>query len=67
MSDHIGLRYLFDQKNMNSKKVRWLAMISDFDFEIKYIKGKENRVTDDLSKRIHVNHIEVMSCYGIDL
>lgn len=40
MSDHIGLRYLFDLPNMNSRQARWLAMINDFDFEIRYIKGK---------------------------
>lgn len=32
-----------------------------------YIKGKDNRVADALSRRIHVNHITVMSSYGIDL
>jgi len=52
MSDHNGQRYLFDQSNMNSRKARWLAMISEFDFEIMYIKGKENRVPDALSRRI---------------
>jgi len=25
MIDHIGLRYLFDQPNLNSRKARWLA------------------------------------------
>ena len=44
MSDHIGLKYLFDQLNLNARKARWLAMISEFDFEIRYIKRKENRV-----------------------
>lgn len=32
MSHHGGLRYLFDQLNLNAKKVSWLAMISEFDF-----------------------------------
>ena len=50
MSDHSGLWYLFDQPNMNAKKARWLAVINEFDFEVKYIKGKENRVVDALSK-----------------
>jgi len=40
MSDHIRFRYLFDQLNMNPREARWLAMISEFDFEIRYIKGK---------------------------
>lgn len=36
MRDHSGLRYLFNQPNMNSMKVGWLAMINEFDFKIKY-------------------------------
>lgn len=48
--DHIGLTCLFDQLNLNSTKARRLAMISKFDFDIRYIKGKENRVEDVLSR-----------------
>ena len=42
MSDHSRIRYLFEQPNM----------ISEFEFEIKYIKGKENKVVDALSRRM---------------
>lgn len=64
MRDHSGLRNLFDQSNLNSKKARWLAMISGFNFDIWYIKRKENKVIDALSNRVHVNHIKTMSSYG---
>ena len=67
MSDHNGLRYLFDQPNLSAKQARWLATISKFEFEIKYIKGKENMVADVLSKQIQVNHIKIMSFYGTNL
>ena len=40
VSDQSGLRYLFDQPNLNAKQDIWLATISEFDFESKYIKGK---------------------------
>ena len=50
MSDHNGLWYLFDKPNFNSIQARWLATINEFDFEIRYIKGKENRVADALSR-----------------
>ena len=64
MSDQSGLRYLFDQPNPNTGKDRWLATLSEFDFEIGYIKGKENRVVDALSSRVQVNHISDVSSYG---
>ena len=63
MSDHSDLRCLFDQPNLNFKQARRLATISEFDFEIIYIKGKENKVADDLSKRVQVNHNLVVSPY----
>lgn len=64
MNDHSGLRYLFDQPNLNARQAIWLAMISDFDFEIMYIKGKENNVADTLSIRVQVNHNTTMSHMG---
>jgi len=50
MSDHSGLQYLFDQSNTNGTQTRWLATISEFNFNIRYIKGKEEKVADALSK-----------------
>lgn len=44
-----------------------VATISEFDFEIRYIRGKENRVADALSRWIQVNHITTMSSYGMKL
>jgi len=67
MSDHIGLRYLFDQLNLNDRQARWLSTINEFDFEIRYIKGKENRVVDALSRWIEIHHLVAMSSYGTNL
>ena len=61
MSDHSGLRYFFYQRNLNSKKARWLATLSEFEFDIRYIKGKENQVAYALSRKVQVNHITTMS------
>jgi hypothetical protein len=38
MADHYGLRHLFDQPKLNARKARWMALLSEFDFEIKHIK-----------------------------
>jgi len=67
MSDHIGLRYLFDQLNMNVRQSRWLATTSEFYFEMKYINGKEDKVAHALSRRVHVNHITYIISYRTDL
>ena len=39
LTDNIGLKYLFDQKTLNAGQARWLAFFSEYDFEIKHIKG----------------------------
>ena len=50
MSDNITLKYMFDQQNLNVRQDRWLAFLSEYDFEIEHIKGKENKVVDALSR-----------------
>jgi len=67
MSDHSGLRYLFDQSNLNSRKAKWFATLSEFDFHIIYIKGKENQVVGTLSRKVQVNHIATMISCGREL
>ena len=43
MTDNKGLKYLLDQPNLNARQARWLAFLSEYDFEIQHIKGKEIR------------------------
>jgi hypothetical protein len=61
MTDHCGLRYLFDQPKLNARQARWMALLSEFDFEIKHIKGKENKVSDALSRSMKTIHLTVVS------
>ena len=67
MKDHSGLRYLFDQPKLNVIQARWMDLLSEFDFEIKHIKGKENRVVDAISRSIKVVHLEVVSANESDI
>lgn len=67
MRDHNGMRYLFDQPNLNARKYRWLAMLSEFDFKIRYIKGKEKRLANSLSRRVQLNHVAIVISYGTNL
>jgi hypothetical protein len=60
MTDHYGLRHLFDQPKLNARQARWMALLSEFDFEIKHIKGKENKVVDALSKSMKTIHLAMV-------
>jgi hypothetical protein len=67
MTYHSGLRYLFDQPKLNVRQARWMALLSEFDFEIKHIKGKENRVVDALSRSMKVVHLAAVSTSESDI
>jgi hypothetical protein len=67
MTDHCGLRYLFDQRKLNARQARWMALLREFDFEIKHIKGKENRVVDALSKSMKTIHLVAVSTCETDV
>jgi hypothetical protein len=66
-TDHCGLKHLFGQPTLNARQTRWLEFLSEYDFEIKHIKGKENQVVDALSRRAHEVHIAAISMYKTDL
>jgi hypothetical protein len=61
MTDHCGLRYLFDQPKLNARQARWMALLSEFDFEIKHVKGKENKVANALSRSMKTIHLAAVS------
>ena len=67
VSHNISLKYLFDQQNMNASKARWLAFLSEYDFQIKHIEGKENKEANSLSKNANMNFIVAVSSYKIEL
>jgi hypothetical protein len=62
-TDHSGLKYLFGKPTLNARKIRWLEFLSKFDFDIKHIKGKENKVVDLLSRRVHEMNATSISMY----
>jgi hypothetical protein len=66
-TNHYGLKYLFDQRTLNSRQSRWLEFLSEYDFDIKHIKGKENKVADALNIRVHELHATSISMYQSDL
>jgi hypothetical protein len=54
---HCGLKHLFGQPTLNTRKTRWLEFLSEYDFEIKHIKGKESHVFDGIILRYHEVYI----------
>ena len=44
-----------------------MALLSEFDFEIKHIKGKENRVVDALSRSMKTIHLAAVSTCETDV
>jgi hypothetical protein len=64
---HNGLKYLFDQQTLNARQNRWLEFLSEYDFDINHIKGKENKVGDALNRRVHELHATTISMYQLDL
>jgi hypothetical protein len=47
------VKYLFNQPDLNARQEKWSAFLNEFDFEVRHIKGKENKVVDALSRRFH--------------
>ena len=66
-TDHCGLKYLFDQPTLNARQARWLEFLCEFDFEIKNIKMKENKVVDALNRKVHEMHVASLSIFQSNL
>ena len=51
VTDHASLRYLHTQPHLSARQTRWCEYLSQFDFHIEYMEGKQNVVADALSRR----------------
>lgn len=49
-TDHQALTYLFSQNKVGSRLLRWKILLSEYDFDIIHRKGKNNVVSDCLSR-----------------
>ena len=58
---------MFDQQNLNARQARWLAFLSECHFEIKHIKGKENKVANALRRNAITSFIVAISSYKTKL
>ncbi|GJT16092.1 putative reverse transcriptase domain-containing protein [Tanacetum coccineum] len=50
-TDHKSLQYILDQKELNMRQRRWIELLSDYDYVIRYHPGKTNVVADALIRK----------------
>ncbi|GJQ97027.1 putative reverse transcriptase domain-containing protein [Tanacetum coccineum] len=50
-TDHKSLQHILDQKELNMRQSRWLKLLADYDYEIRYHPRKANVIAYALSRR----------------
>lgn len=63
ITDHKPLQWVNNLKEPNSRLMRWRLKLLEYDYDIVYRKGSENKVADALS-RIEIHPIENQSVIG---
>nr|GEY59181.1 putative reverse transcriptase domain-containing protein [Tanacetum cinerariifolium] len=53
-TDHKSLQHIFDQKELNMRRRRWIELFNDYECGIRYHPSKANVVADALSRKERV-------------
>ena len=56
-----SLKYFLDQKDLNERQHKWVRKIQAYDFDIEFVKGKNNTMADALSRRPSIFSMSGMS------
>lgn len=46
-----NLKYFLEQKDLNERQQKWVTTVHAYDFDIEYVKGNKNVVSDALSRK----------------
>ncbi|GKB11802.1 putative reverse transcriptase domain-containing protein, partial [Tanacetum coccineum] len=69
-TDHKSLQHILDQKDLNMRQRRWIELLSDYNYEIRYHPRKANVVVDALSRKERIKPLRVRALVmtiGLDL
>lgn len=55
-TNHTPLTFVLKIRDLTSRIVRWMCILSDFNFMVQYIKGKFSSVADFFSR--YVNNVD---------
>ncbi|GJT34805.1 putative reverse transcriptase domain-containing protein [Tanacetum coccineum] len=64
-TDHKSLQHILDQKELNMRQHRWLELLSDYDYDIRYHPRKANVVANALMQDKRENHLKNPSLKAI--
>ncbi|GJW83443.1 putative reverse transcriptase domain-containing protein [Tanacetum coccineum] len=64
-TDHKSLQHILYQKELNRRQLRWLELLSDYDYEIRYHPRKDV-VADALSRKERIKPLSWIPCF-VDL
>ncbi|GKB18779.1 putative reverse transcriptase domain-containing protein, partial [Tanacetum coccineum] len=60
-TNHKSLQRILAQKVLNIRQRRWLELLADYDYEIRYHPGKANVVVDALSRKERIKPLRFIS------
>ncbi|GKE24391.1 putative reverse transcriptase domain-containing protein [Tanacetum coccineum] len=55
-TDHKSFQHILDQKELNMRQRRWLELLSDYDYELRYHPRKENILNAQVEARKEENY-----------
>ncbi|GKE79379.1 putative reverse transcriptase domain-containing protein [Tanacetum coccineum] len=64
-TDHKSLQHILDQKELNIRQRRWLELLSDYDYELRYHPGKANVILNAQVEARKEENYETEDLYGM--